>query len=687
MGLARSLKGARGRSGTRAALWVSCILAAGIASGRPFECAHATPLLAGIGPDAWLERLQHEDPRVRRDAAWMLGRYASATAASRALSSTVTARLGDRLRRERDEGVQRAIVYGLSRYASADVDASLREAAGAESNLPVAVRAAALRALVSHAPDPQPLVPWLLRGSWAGVIGASGDLAQDAAVRALSELSHDVFARALAQSREASLGGVGALRAIGRRGDPRWARPLLEAITPGRPGRSLAKTLAALDAIARLRCVEAAEAVVAVATRGEDLAARRAAVRTLASLGGSFDVSALRSLVAEPSLREVAIEALGALGDRGSMAAIVAVLDAPWSGDRRVAAESLGALGDPEAIAPLVARARREPDVEARGAMWRAVARIGGARAARALAVDDPLARWALAELLLREGGEAGSVHRTEDPSGALVAALEGAAPAMSWPPDDADGRVSLALSMGHARGDDEARATSLDGALARESDEGVRSAIALALGRLAGDSGAALRAREVACDALLSLVERERGALSTAGAIALSQLGELRVEAARDIVAGLVASEPADPVARRVAIFAAGRLRVRGVRLPMERALAVDADDGVRGAAAFALAAVVGVEADGALASASAVASSDALLEQIAAARAASRADVTEAPRGVAVVRASSATPRSIWRVDRADGGLAFGVATADGEVWIEGGSSLDEATLETVR
>lgn len=686
MGLARSPKGARGRSGTRTALWVSCIVAAGVASGPRFETAHATPLLAGVGPDAWLDRLQHEDPRVRRDAAWMLGRYASAATASRALSNAVSARLQDRLRRERDEGVQRAILWGLSRYSSADVDASLREAAAAESNLPVAVRAGALRALVSHAADPQSLVPWLLRSSWTGVIGTSGDLVQDAAVRALSELPHDVFATALAQSREASLGGVGALRAIGRRGDPRWARPLLDALTPGRPGRSLAKTLAALDAVARLRCVEAAGAVVAVASSGEDVAARRAAVRALASLGGGFDVSVLRSFVAEPSLREVAIEALGALGDRASVTVIVGALDAPWSGDRRVAAESLGALGDPDAIAPLVARAHRELDVEARGAMWRAVARIGGAAAARALSVDDPQARWAHAELLSRDAVEVSATARAEEPAAALVSALSGTSIAPRWS-TDADQRVSMALALGHTRGGDEARATSLEGALARESDEGVRSSIVLALGRLAGDGGAQRHARALACDVLLSLVERERDAPSIAGAIALAQLGELRVEAARDLAVRIVAAEPADPLVRRVAIYAAGRLRARGARLAVERALAVDADDGVRGAAAFALAAMVGVAADGALAAAAAVASSDALIDQIAAARAAARADVTEAAPGGAVVRASSAPPRSIWYVERLDGGLAFGVATQDGEVWIEGGSSLEEATLNRAR
>ncbi len=616
----------------------------------------------------------------------MLGRHASAASSSRVLAATVAARLQDRLRRERDEGVQRAIVYALSRYASPDVDASLREAAGAESGLPVAVRASALRALSTRAAEPLALVPSLLRASWTSVYGAPGDIAQDAAVRALSELPHNAFATALAQSREASVGGVGALRAVGRRGDPRWARPLLDALVQNRPGRSLAKTLAALDALARLRCVEAAEAVLAVAVSAEDLSVRRAAVRALASLGGGFDAAALRSFVAEPSLRDVAVETLGALGDHASTAVIVPLLDAPWSGDRRAAAEALGALADPESIPSILARARREPDVEARRAMWRAVARIGGPGAARALAVDDPQARWALAELL-SHGGDFVASPRTDDPSGALVAALSGEPWPSAWSADDADERVSQALAAGHARGDDEARAASLEGALARESEEGVRAAIALALGRLAGDGAASLRAREVACDALLGLVDRERDAPSIAAVIALAQLGELRVEAARGLVARVVSSELSDPLARRAAIWAAGRLRVRGARLAVERALAVDPDDGVRGAAAFALAAIAGVDADASLAAASAVAPTDALIDQIAAARVAARADVTDAPRGVEVVRASSARPRSIWRVGVADGGLAFGVATADGEVWIEGASSFEAAALERVR
>jgi HEAT repeat protein len=686
MGLARSPKGARGRLAARFALCLVGAATSLLATWATLNGAGATPLVADVGFDGWLDRLQNTDVRVRRDAAWMIGRQAHFAAASRGLVASITARLQDRLRRERDEGVQRAIVYALSRYAAPDVDAALRDVASADSGLPVAVRAAALRARVSRADDPQSLVPWLLRASWTGVFGAPGDLAHSAAVRALAELPHEAFATAMARSREASTGAVGALRAIGLRGDPRWGRALLEALTPGQAPRSSPKMLAAIEAVATLHCVEAAEALAVIASHHDDLTVRRAAVRALASLGGGFELSGLRALVADAALREVALEALGTLGDRGALPVVLPLVDAPWSGDRRAAAEALGALGDRTAVPRLAARARTEPDADARRAMWRAVAHLGGDEAVSALSHDDPLARWALSELLLTGGRSEASHVVAEDASGALLEAISGAPVSTRWPVDP-DARVARALALGHGRGDEASRVTALDDALAIEADEGVRVAIVLALGSLANDGAATQRARGAACDVLLSLVEREQREMTLAAVVALTRLSSAGVASAGALALRIAASEPSDALLRRASIDALGRLRARGGRLAVERALMVDPDDAVRGAAAFALASIEGRDAVGVLRTAASVAASETLLDQIETARLRALSDDGAAPRWASVLRAGGAPARSVWCVSLPDGGLAFGVATGDGEVWIEGAPDLEGVSLARVR
>lgn len=663
-----------------------CVLLIGLVSALPAPQAHASPRFADIGIERWLNSLQHEDPEVRRNAAWMLGRYASAARGSRALTAGVSGRLQDRLRRERDHGVLRAIIYALSRYPTPDVDVSLRDAANPDSGLPPAVRATALRALLSRLEEPASLAPWLLRLSWTGGLNGPGDVAHEAAVEALAALPHNAFAAAIANAQEMSVGLVGALRAIGRRGDPRWAHPLLEALAPSRVSAGAPRVLAALDSVARLRCVEAAELVLNLALRGDDPAVRRAAVRTLASLGGAFDAAALRHLLAEPPLREVTLDTLGALGDRGALPSITPLLGAAWAGDRRAAAEALGAIGAVASIASLRERAVVERDAEVRRAMWRAIAQIGGGDARSALSIDDQSARWALSELLLREGGGDAHPMGASDPAARMVAALSGEAIEPRWS-DDADARVAMALALGHARHDEVRRAESLDLALARESDEGVRVAIVLALARIGADPSSERGARGRACDALLSLVARESDAPSLAAVVAVSRLGALRVSAAREVVAHLVMSPGRDPLVRRVAIEAAGRLEIRGLRVAVERALAVDSDDSVRGAAAFALAAIAGRGARDALDEGLSVASTQALVEQIRAAHAQAVGDGEPIADSRSVARAANAPPRSVWCVTAGDGALVFGVATGDGEVWIDGAPALDEASLTRAR
>lgn len=688
MGLARTSaeRAPAGRRRAAAACLGLLLSLAAEPGGSRFE---ASPLLADVGPGAWSERLAHPDPDVRRRAAWMLGRHAPAYRAARSLASSVAARLYESARRERDVGVVLAIVYACGRIDAPECDAALREMAGSESAYPPSARAAALRSLAARGGDMRAFAPSMLRLTASGVMPAPGDDTAEVAVRTLAELPHDAFARAVAEARDRSQGVASTLRAIGRRGDLRWARALLDALRPVPDGHSSGLALAALEAVSRLRCVEAADAVVALARSGSDLALRRGAVRALASLGGAFDASIVRGLLAEPALRDAALDTLGALGDREAAPAIEALLAAPWAGDRRAAAEALGAIGLAAAVAPLAARARVEPDAGARRTMWRAAARIGGAPALAALrAVDDPLARWALAELLVADGSLRGPDGvSSRDASGALVAALSGAHVDLSTPSADADARVAAALALGHARADAMGRAAALEAALAREPDEAVRVALVLALGRIGRDDDAPAAARGVACEALLGIATRERGAGSLAPAVALSELGALRVAAARDLAAQVVASEPRDALTRRVALHAAGRLSARGARVAVERALVVDPDAGVRGAAAFALASMSGAAAEGPLREASSLAWTGALVDRIEAARALARDGGGDGFTSAAVARAGSAPPRSVWCLTLPDGGLSFGVTTGDGELWIDGAPSYDDAELSRVR
>lgn len=240
--------------------------------------------------------------------------------------------------------------------------------------------------------------------------------------------------------------------------------------------------------------------------------------------------------------------------------------------------------------------------------------------------------------------------------------------------------RVSAAMALGLAPGGDVARAEALGAALARESREGARVAMALALGDLAGREDAATDARAAACGLLLGLVETEADGLTPAGVAALSSLGALRVAAAGPVAARVAAADHADPLVRRVALRAAGRLGARGARWVASRALASDPDDGVRGAAAVALVALSGAAAEPYLRAVSFASGSASLIDRIAS------APGLVGFRGTGSVRASGAEPGSVWALTLPDGGVVFGVATEDGELWVRGAPETGEGELVCV-
>ncbi len=627
--------------------------------------------------ESWGPRIQHPDPAVRRAALWALSlRDLPRGGAAGARLVTQVAAVAQR---DRDPGAAAAAVFVLAQAGSAEARAALRELAGAPG-APVAVRAGALRAY-SLTGDVA-AASGLLTASRAGTLPLEGDALVAVAERTLADLPDAAFGAQVRAANPAvgtSAGRAGVLRAIGLRGDPRWAPALADALRVTRRNSAGLTALAALDAVARLRLAELAEPVVALARGDGDPAVRRAAVRTLGALGGAFDPAVVRALLDEPATREPALEALGSLGDAGSIAAVAALLDAPWAGDRRAAAEALAAIGSPAAVAPLAARAEREDDVDVRRALWRAIARVGGGDARDALArADDPAARWALAELLAREPSlHAPSGVGGEDASGLALAALAGAPRADALASPSAGRRAAAALALGLAPSADVARVDALGGALARESHEGARVALVLALADVAGHEGASRAARGAASGLLLGLVEREGDAPSLAGVAALSSLGSLRVAAARPAAARAVAAGHASALVRRVALRAAGQLGARGARWVAARALVSDPDAGVRGAAAVALRALLGGEAEPYLRAASLASGSPELIDRIAGAAGA------VGFRGGASVRASGAEPGSVWALALPDGGVAFGVAADDGELWVRGAPEAGEGEL----
>ncbi len=649
--------------------------AAGALDASIRTAAHASPNAFTTGPEQWVEQLGAGSTRVRRDAAWRLGSTAAHWSSSRSFASRVTAALATLLAEERDPATALTAVYALSQIGGSEASAALATVARSnEARASDAVRAAALRASTT--------VPesWLsLCG--AGIAGAPAGAVHEAVVDRLAALSSTDFARVVNSAREASSGEVCVLRAMGRRGDLRWVSLLVGLLPP--PGRSMnaARARAALDALGAMRATDAAEAVLAVARSGGDLTLRRSAIRALASLGGGFDAAVLVELSADPGVRDAALDALSTLGARDAVDVAASMLRAPWSGDRRVAAETLGAIGGPDVIAALVARSREEPDVDARRALWRAVAQIGGRPALDALrASEDDLAHHALAELLLREGNARVGVRG--DTAGALLARAVGGEDVAL------DGDVSTSLATIAAAGlmaPQRAHVAWLARQWTRRDDEGGRVAVVLSLASVAR-AHAADDVREAACGVLLSIADDTLEDPSPARWIALSELGALGVSAARSLAARAVMAQPSDPIARHAAVMAAGDLRASAARAALVRAVLTDDDEAVRAAAASALAAIDGAAAAPTLREAVRVATSLRVSEAVRGAMGGTSVGRATSG-GVSVLRASGVTPGSVWRAVRADGRAVWGVAFEDGELWLRNASTLDAWDLSPVR
>jgi hypothetical protein len=637
---------------------------------------HAVPLTAHNTAQGWSFRVQHNDSRVRRATVWTLGRRAREAGSHSVTSNTVVVALRSQLVRETHLPTVCTILGVLGSIATPESEEVLQSFA---ARLPATQRRlrVVVARILAHGSSPRLVLGSLLQltQSIAGV--GAGDTTNELAIRTLSELDHENFTVALSMAQQQlSVGLPGMVRAIGLRGDPRWGGIVIEALRPTRL-HDPNLVFAALDATARLRLTEAAGLVVSYALSDGDLTLRRTALATLASLGGSFDPAPLRDLLREPSLREPTLETLGALGDRASVSAMVAHLDASWAGDRLAAAEALSDVSDVAALDAMISHASREPSAETRRALWRSIARLGDTRAYHALvASEDPLAQWALAELLQKTP----SLRHRLNPSvrntpAILVAAITGNAPTqtdlLQQNPQD---RITVAWALGFAPEADLSRVDAFETALAREDHENNRVAIVLALASIAKQNQS--DATGAACDILLDLVTREQNDLSVAAVAALFALGELRVGAARHVAQTIAASDGRNPLAQQAAIYTLSTVGTVLDALIVERALFVETNERVQNAAAVALVRLQGSLADRALTHANCIATSGA---QIAHNRWAVVMGQTPHSHDTDSVRAGGAPPGSIWALSRPDGSLAFGIAADDGEVWITGASATE--------
>lgn len=654
--------------------------------------AHATPTAAEGGPDAWIERLRHPDPSVRRGAAWLLGRYTLFTPVDRETPNQdqrngVARQLGNLLDRETDRGVVLAAVATLARWRT---PASLRilETLARSATAAPETRASALRALgtccdsnVRHAV----LVELARRGN--GVL-PSGEVAEVAA-RTLAEASQEAFTTAMQPPVPSPNSRAGLYDAIGYRGDARWGATLIEALrSTGRPS-NLTAQLAAIEAVARLRLVEAAPALLQIAQSESDRAVRRAALRALGALGGGFDVESLRPFLEDPATRGPALETLGDLGAAELVPDIVRWLDAPWAGDRRDAAESLARIGDARAVQALSTRARREVDDGVRAALWHAVARIGGRESLDALARsgDDASARWGIVEALLRDPSSRGvtEVDRAFDEDDAparWARALSGREPDLrALASTSPDARIASALALGHVTRRVAETEAALVAALDREDDPGVAVALVEALGSLGAREDVPMRVRAAACGALLERASREREDPSLTTLAAVEALGRARVASAESVIADVARST--DPRVRAAAFHALGLLGASRSRAVIERAVDFDDDAHARGAAAVALARIEGAGALARIRDARMTAWTGDLIERITLAQSIARGERVGDGTGTGVLRAGGAPSRSVWARVGADGGIRLAIAAPDGEMLMLGAPSADEGDL----
>lgn len=626
------------------------------------------------GPEAALQALQHPDGARRRAAAAELAlRIVSLPTPQR---GRFAAPLEVALQREDDPAAAVNLVGALAAAGPAGAEVALRSVLleavqpGRERTRSVdpAVLGAAVRAMggvmESLGLSPTGLGRRAVNEDLAAVVALAGadgegDPAAALAVRALAVLSAERFAEFTRQADRDERYQVAWFRAAARRGDPRVPTVAARVLARSRPDGAVA---AALDAVATMRATELVGAVLTVARDHPVRALRRRAVVALGRLGGGFDPEALAPFLDDPLTAEAALDAARALGAPSLVRHLAPWLTRPLAHDRRAAVDALASIDAPTVVPMLRARTLVEPDAAVRAALWRALA---GDEEATVRGPDDDV-RWAaLAGRVWRGQGLDAESMPERGAEGDAARAMVRAALGAPWEPErltagSPGARLAAALAAGVVR--EERRCDALAAALARDDHETVRVALVHSLARQRCARG---------WSALRELVRAEAAAPSDASLAAVGAL----VEAGQPVEAALLVamSRDDDAVARAVASYALGALGGAGAVGALRVRVATDPSEMVRGAAAMALARRLGPEALGDLALLDRYAWTPGLVDNVARAvlRARSGAEGPSRPRRVVVLEEGASLAR--WTVRRADGSVAFAVTDARGVGYVE--------------
>lgn len=646
---------------------------AGIQCGFHARNAHGEIEGLARSVDVVVARLERVSPEARLGAAWWIHRQATRAGSLAAEDrDRLLNALGDALTREQDARVRVAMVSTL---VTTDQPSRARwldalRLAVRQGVLPPTLGAMGLRAAGGDVTRGEELSQ-LVEAARAGGGVLSPGPSSEVAIRSLAELPPSWFHQLAGGGRRPGLEEYVVMRAIGARGDPRYAPRVRDTLESGVRSTGLSPVPAALGAVESLGLVELAPQVLALARSATDVTVRRAATRALGALGGAFDSAALDALIEDPWTREPAFEAVGRLGDVARVPALVPWLSAVAPGDRVRAARALGRIGGAASVAALVARAQNEGDLEVRAALWDAVGQIGDeSTAALTAASTDPAARVAWMRAVMA-GARA--------PRGAVVGDDEAAVWLRAAGGDDVDlaglRAEDLARRMATARAMTARTASDagpLADALRVESNESVRALLVMALGRATKGPDA-----DVARRALAGVVARESEAPTVVALVAWVASTDAGVAPAP--APWLRALNHGDPRMRQVAAWAAGRLGDASMRATLERAMWCEVDPTVRGTLAVALASTSGESATDALAMASRTAWTAPLIDRVRYAQALARSSRRAVDDGAQVVVRHGAPAGSVWCAEQPDGGWRVGVATMDGDVLMAGATSAD--------
>ncbi len=282
--------------------------------------------------------LQDEDWAVREEAAEALGSLKDA----RAVLPLV------RLLADSDRSVRTAAVAALTAIgapAVVPVGEGLRH-----SNLNVQEAAASILSAIADARVLEGLVAALRSTDWVVRMHAAkalGRIGEARAVGALLPLLQDKV-KAVREDVVAALALIG----------PDAVGPLLDTLSH----EEWLVRLHAVEALGKLRAVDAVDALLHLIFNDPDQAVREDAVRALGAIGDARAVDFLLVVMKTPGLRPIAIESLGRIADRRAVAALTAVV----TGEAR-----------PEVSRPVHGcQDRWDEEMESRGAAVTALARI-----------------------------------------------------------------------------------------------------------------------------------------------------------------------------------------------------------------------------------------------------------------------------------------------------------------------